>query len=214
MSFNLNFKSLLSIIAVSSTFAFAANPTVAQTKFAQNSFPTTFDCIRQQDSLFVTVARRGNRQTSPLFIWRTNWGPKYPPEERCKIVSQRLTRAVAKNGGKLSGLSMTHAELNGYPILCYVTSKSERCNSENILLTLRKSESPKKVLEEITTFSVRGTGGGDSRGRIYAPLGEEVDNAFKENAVNESPSTQTTPNTVPINPIPESTPSSQPNEDI
>lgn len=202
MFFNLNFKFILSIIAVSSTFVFTANPTVAQTKLAQNNFPTTFDCIRQQGSSFVTVARRGNRQTSPLFIWRTNWGPEYPPEERCKIVSQRLTRAVAKNGGKLSGLSMTYGVLNKYPILCYITSKREQCNSENILLTLRKSElgREQKVLEEITTFSVRGTGSGSIRGRTFAPLGEEVDNAFN-NAVNESPSNK-------------STPSSQTNEDM
>jgi hypothetical protein len=218
MFFNLNFKSLLSIIAVSSTFAFTGNPTVAQTRF-----PTTFHCINQRDSSFVTVARRGNRQTSPIFIWKnTSWGSSYTPEKRCNIVSQRLTHAVAKNGGKLSGLWMTYGELNNYPIICYITSKRERCNAENMLLTLRLSEfgREREVLKEITNFSVRGTGNGTTReisGNQNTPeaadrfiqLGEKVDNAFNGNAENESPSTPTNSNTAPINRTSETTSPSQ-----
>lgn len=217
MSFNLNFKFLLSLIAVSSTFAFTGNPTVAQTKVAQNSFPTTFNCIRQQDGLHVTVARRGNRQTSPLFVWKSNsWGSKYPPEKRCSIVSQRLTNAVATNGGKLSGLYMTHGIVNKYPVICYINDPNGGCTSSNILLTLPLSEKSFKkrndILQSMAEFSKKGTGTAVTRGSSFVEL-EDVDNAFTQNAVNEFPTTETTPNNnVPVNPIPETTSPSQPAE--
>lgn len=210
MSFNLNFKSLLSILALSSTFGFAGNPTIAQTKVAQNNFPTTFHCVRQQDGLHVTVARRGNRQTSPLFVWKSNsWGSKYPPQKRCSIVSQRLTGAVAKNGGKLSGLYMTHGIVNKYPVICYINDPNGGCTSKNLLLTLPLSEKSfkkrSKILQSMAEFSKKGTGTAITRGSSLIDL-ENMDDAFSENAVNVSPSTPI----IPGSSTPEVAPPSQP----
>lgn len=218
MSSNLSLKSLVSIVTLSSTFAFIGNPVAAQTKVAQNSFSTTFHCISTQGNVLYTVARRGNRQTEPILKWQnTAWGSKYTPKKRCDIVSQRLTRAVVKNGGKLGGLLMWYGKLNGYPILCYLRSKRERCNSDNILLTLRKSEfgQERRIINDIMTFGVGARGNTTTRsvGADFVPLGDQIDNAFKESAGNESPITPTTPispSTAPINPNPQSKPSSQP----
>ncbi|MDY6902079.1 MAG: COP23 domain-containing protein [Cyanobacteriota bacterium] len=216
MSFNLNFKSLLSILALSSTFGFAGNPTIAQTKVAQNSFKTTFHCISTQGNVLYTVARRGNRQTEPILKWQNKgWGSQYTPKKRCDIVSGRLTRAVEKNNGKLGGLLMWYGKLNGYPILCYLRSKRERCNSSNILLTLRKSEfgQERKIIDDIMTFGVGARGNTTTRsvGADFVPLGDQVNDAFKESAGNSSttPTTPISPNTAPINPSPEVKPPSQ-----
>lgn len=225
MSSNLSFKSLLSILTLSSTFALIGNPVAAQTKVAQNSFPTTFHCISTQGNVLYTVARRGNRQTEPILKWQnTAWGSKYTPKKRCDIVSERLTRAVVKNGGKLGGLLMWYGKLNDYPIICYLKSKRERCNSDNILLTLRKSEfgQERRIIKDIMTFGVGARGNTTTRsvgktnpGEVadFVPLGNQVDNALKESAGNESPITPTTPtspNIAPINPNPQAKPSSQP----
>jgi len=214
MSFKLNLKYLLSFFAVFSAFALTGNQTVAQSRF-----PTTFHCIRQRDSSLVTVARRGKRQTSPLFIWKsTSWGPKYPPQKRCKIVGQRLTKAVSANGGKLSGLYMTHGIVNRYPVICYIDDPNGGCTSSNILLTLPLSEKSvdkrNEVLHSIAEFSKKGTGSGLTRGTYSVDL-EDIDDAFPQSDPNESSSNQTFPNTAPVNPTPKTIPSSQaPEEDM
>ena len=213
---NSGLKYLLSILTVSSSFVFTGNPTVAETKIAQNRFPTTFHCIKENRSgLNVTVAKRGNRQTSPLFIWKSNdWGSQYPPEKRCGIVSQRLTTAVAKNGGKLSGLYMTHGIVNNYPVICYVNDPNGGCTSSNLLLTLPLSEKSFKkrseVLQSIANFSQKGTGASMYRGSSMVDL-EEMNDAFGNNSVEASPSNPTTPtDTAPVNPSPQVVPPSQP----
>lgn len=222
MSFSLNFKPVLGILALSSIFFFTGNSTVAQTRIAQSRFPTTFHCIRQRDSSLVTVARRGNRQTSPLFIWKSNnWGSKYPPQKRCKIVGQRLTKAVAANGGKLSGLYMTHGIVNKYPVICHTDDLYGGCTSKNILLTLPLSEKPvekrNEILRSIANFSQKGTSAAITRSCKSCPITvdmEEVDDAFQDSTVNESSSNQTSPNQ-PINPTPKTVPSLQaPEEDM
>lgn len=216
MNINSSFKYLLSILTISSSFAFTGNPTFAETKIAQNRFPTTFHCIKENRSgLNVTVAKRGNRQTSPLFIWKSNnWGSKYPPQERCRIVSQRLTTAVAKNGGKLSGLYMTHGIVNNYPVICYVNDPNSGCTSSNLLLTLPLSEKSfnkrREVLQSMANFSKKGTGPSLYRGSSMIDL-ENMNDAFSNNSVEESPSSPTTPtDTAPVNPSPQVVPPSQP----
>ncbi|WP_088243121.1 COP23 domain-containing protein [Calothrix rhizosoleniae] len=214
MSFKLNLKYLLSFLTVLSTLALTGNQTVAK-----NRFPTTFHCISQRDGSLVTVARRGRRQTSPLFIWKsTGWGPKYPPQKRCRIVGQRLTKAVAANGGKLSGLYMTHGIVNKYPVICYIDDPNGGCTSSNILLTLPLSEKSvrkrNEVLRSIAEFSKKGTGSALTRG-VFSVDMEDINNAFTESTVDKSSNTQTFPNTTPIVPTRKTIPSSQtPEEDM
>lgn len=63
------------------------------------SLSTTFNCIRSGDN-FATVARRGKRTTQPMILWETKLG-LWDAWERCRVVSQRLSDAVAESGGAL-----------------------------------------------------------------------------------------------------------------
>jgi Circadian oscillating protein COP23 len=153
---------------------------------------TTFACIKKGNDP-VTVARRGDRVTSPMITWRDkSWG-SYTPEKRCQLVSQRLTKAVASSG-KLSSLDMTHGLVNSIPVVCYITRKSEKCNSENILFSLKASErgQEQKVINELLDFSKLGSGAGSIRGGGTAPsttpvtYGDAIENAFSEVAPNDT----------------------------
>ena len=153
---------------------------------------TTFACANQNKD-YVTVARRGNRQTPPMIIWKdTSFGAKYTPQLRCKIVSQRLTKAVSSSG-KLNSLDMTHGIVNSTPVICYITRKGSKCNSQNILFSLKASErgQEQKILAELLNFSklgsgsptVRGNqlpGGDDATGEPEEVVtwGESIENAF------------------------------------
>lgn len=222
MNINLSLKYLLSILTLSGTFVFTGNPVTAQTRLK-----TTFHCIRTQNNVFYTVARRGKRQTAPILKWQNkSWGSQYTPKKRCDIVSDRLTRAVEKNGGQLKGLLMWYGSLNGYPILCYLRSQRERCNSGNILLTLRKSEfgQERKIIKDILTFSVGASGNTTTRtvGKTtpeevnsVVKFGEQVDSALEENPDSEEtiPAIPPVPNATPSNPTPEVPSPSQPVEE-
>ena len=153
---------------------------------------TTFACANQNKD-YVTVARRGNRQTPPMIIWKdTSFGAKYTPQARCQIVSQRLTKAVSSSG-KLNSLDMTHGIVNSTPVICYITRKGDKCNSQNILFSLKTSErgQEQKILAELLNFSklgsgsptVRGNqlpGGDDATGEPeeLVTWGESIENAF------------------------------------
>jgi hypothetical protein len=115
---------------------------------------TTFECIRQGEK-YVTVARRGNRTTAPMIEWQdTSFGKKYPPQARCKIVSQRLTKAVVSSG-KLNSLDMTHGVVGATPVICYITTKNNTCNADNILFSLKESErgQEQKIIAQLLEFS-------------------------------------------------------------
>ena len=153
---------------------------------------TTFACVNQNKD-YVTVARRGDRQTPPMIIWKdTSFGAKYTPQFRCQIVSQRLTKAVSSSG-KLNSLDMTHGIVNSTPVICYITRKGGKCNSQNILFSLKTSErgQEQKILAELLNFSklgsgsptVRGNqlpGGDDATGEPEEVVtwGESIENAF------------------------------------
>ena len=151
---------------------------------------TTFACVNQNKD-YVTVARRGNRQTPPMIIWKdTSFGAKYTPQVRCQIVSQRLTTAVSSSG-KLNSLDMTHGIVNSTPVICYITQKGDKCNSQNILFSLKASErgQEQKILAELLNFSKVGSGSPTVRGtpdetpvdpEAIETWGESIENAFSD----------------------------------
>lgn len=125
---------------------------------ASNSTDSTiFKCAQHGDG-WATFAQRGNAVSlSPLFTWNsTEFGPEYAPEQRCKMVSRKLTEAVAENGGKLGGLDFTTGRVeNGYTVVCVVTPQQKGCNRNNMLFTLNQEnqKNPSAVLVAITNFA-------------------------------------------------------------
>lgn len=177
MKFKFLTQIFLSTLALSSTFAIT-NPVKAQqtvpaerlpaetlpaesvTPDRQTDLTTTFECVTEGRS-YATVARRGERVTSPILLWRTfEFGSQYTPENRCRMVSDRLTRAVGENGGRLTNLQLTTGRVNNLPVICYTNGGQSACNSRNLLLTLdsRNATNPNAALDNLLNFGVSGSG--------------------------------------------------------
>ncbi len=170
--------------------ALAVSSTVGLTNqfaLAESPGATTFHCISSGNG-FATVAQRGERLTPPLISWKSNeFGAKYSPQQRCSIVSDRLTEVVAAHGGKLRNLQLTYGRVNSKPVICYVESRNEICNRKNILITLRQSDRgrERQILEQLVTFGLKGTGTAvqQSAPQSYAAFGEAVEGYFEPEAV-------------------------------
>ncbi|MCS6959231.1 MAG: COP23 domain-containing protein [Pseudanabaenaceae cyanobacterium SKYGB_i_bin29] len=151
---------------------------VAMTTGVKQPPVTTFSCIRSGEN-FATIARRGSRVTPPMIIWRTDLG-LWSAWERCRVVSQRLTEAVASQGGSFRNLFLTYGSVNQQSVICYVNSTEGACNNKNLLFTLKPSDRGREqaILEQLVSFGVRGSGTAvvQSAPQFYAPLGEAVEN--------------------------------------
>jgi hypothetical protein len=123
---------------------------------SQSNITTTFRCV-QQSTGWATIAQRGNAVSqSPLLTWNSKeFGSEWTPEQRCKTVSQRLTDAVAKNGGTLGSLDLTTGNVNNRTVVCVVTATEKSCDRNNVLFTLKKqnSQNPSEILGKITQFA-------------------------------------------------------------
>ncbi len=138
---------------------------------------TTFNCIRSGDN-FATIARRGSRTTPPMILWETKLG-LWDAWERCRVVSRRLTEAVAESGGSFRNLFLTYGRVNNQPVICYVRSLESACNSKNLLFTLKPSDrgQEQEILAKMVNFGVRGTGTAIQQSELqsYALLGEAIE---------------------------------------
>ncbi|MFB2833133.1 COP23 domain-containing protein [Floridanema evergladense] len=178
MKFKFLTQIFLSSLALSSIFALTnpvkAQQTVPAERLPEERYPeervspdrqneylsTTFECVTEGRS-YATVARRGDRVTSPIILWRTyEFGSQYTPQNRCLMVSDRLTRAVNENGGRLTNLELTTGRVNGLPVICYTNGGQYGCNSRNLLLTLdsRNANNPNTALDNLLNFGVSGSG--------------------------------------------------------
>lgn len=209
---------LVSSLVLSSTVGFFS-PAQAQ---VEDDYPveetteeltTVFRCVREGNN-FATIAERGERTTAPIISWRTTeFGPEYTPQNRCRIVSDRLSRAVDQNGGRLSNLYITTGTLNRLPVVCYVNNNSTGCNSQNLLLTLdsRNARNPDAVLDSLFNFGVSGSGStilslrpsnSTTPRRRSINLERVVDEAFNSARPTRPnrPTPNTRPGTRPVNP--------------
>ncbi len=117
---------------------------------------TVFACIQQGEN-YATVAKRANRTTPPLIIWKDkSFGDKYPPKKRCEIVSSRLSKSVVEQGGRLKTLKLTHGKVGSASVICYISHPDGTCNSKNTLLTLIPEDigQEKKIIEQLVSLKV------------------------------------------------------------
>ncbi|MBV8886692.1 MAG: COP23 domain-containing protein [Chroococcidiopsidaceae cyanobacterium CP_BM_RX_35] len=119
---------------------------------------TIFRCVRTDNS-FATIAQRGDRITPPVITWNSTLG-NYTPQERCQLVSQRLTAAVAQNAGKLRNMELLVGSVNQQSVVCVVNDVQPTCSKSNVLFTLRPENAtrPDEVLARLHNFSVNGNG--------------------------------------------------------
>jgi Circadian oscillating protein COP23 len=185
---------LASALVFAGTVAFASQVQAAPVRNSVNNTKTTFQCVTSGRN-FVTIARRGNVTTDPMIVWKsTEFGREYTPWQRCQIVSNRLTKAVAQNGGRLSNLQLTTGIINNLPVVCYVNGRG-RCNSQNLLFTLdkRNAKNPGDALTRVINFAQDGGGSplesrtitGQSSAPQFVPFGDMVERAL--NSPNNKP---------------------------
>lgn len=208
MVFNSTTKVFLTALTVSSTLALTSELGLSQPQPAPGTVVTTFGCVPLVGGGYATVAQRGERTTPPMITWKKTSG-KFTPEKRCNIVGERLTKAVAANGGKLRQVRLTYGPVNGIPVICHINNLNEKCSSTNLLLTLNHSDRGKEdqLLQQLVTFSVTGSSPSldrDAQGRVIINLGILVDIALETKA-SESPGPNT-PVTQPQQPAPSTVP--------
>lgn len=178
---------LASALVFAGTVAFASQVQAAPASNSWDNTKTTFQCVTSGRN-FVTIARRGNVTTDPMILWKsTEFGREYTPWQRCQIVSNRLTKAVAENGGRLSNLQLTTGIVNNLPVVCYVNGRG-RCNSQNLLFTLdkRNAKNPGEALTRVINFAQDGGGSplesrtttGQSSAPQFVPFGDMVERAL------------------------------------
>ncbi len=120
---------------------------------------TSFICGRVGSDPATLVQVNGRILPSPLIVWQTA-SDDMSPQQRCQMVSQRMTATVAQNGGRLSNLLLTTGKVNGYSVICFVNA-AESCNPNNVIMTLLRGENarnPGNVLARIVRFGQRGSG--------------------------------------------------------
>lgn len=193
-------------IAFSSTLALTTTVLGLTPSYAQAAVPkdaTTFACIPQGEN-FATIAKRANRVTPPIIIWKDkSFGDKYPPKTRCEIVSKRLSDAVAEQKGRLSTLRLTHGIVGANAVICYVSNPALKCTAKNTLLTLKPEDKGKEaeIIKGLVSFSVSGKvieRGSDTR--TIADFGDALEKKFfSTNAVPDtnSPNDNLSPSSKP-----------------
>lgn len=173
MKFRFPIPILVATLAFSGAVAFQTEAQAQNRPRPNNSSrnqTTVFRCVRSNGG-FATVAERGSNRSYPMIVWQSNiFGPEYTPEVRCQTVSQRLTNAVAQNGGSLRNLLLTTGRIGNYTVVCYVNTGASTCNRSNMLFTLRpeSARDPGAALASLLRF---GSGAGGST--LYQSAGEE-----------------------------------------
>jgi len=147
----------------------------------------------KQKGIIGTFATRGNvTSQTPIITWNsTEFGAEYSPENRCKIVSKRLTNAVVHNGGKLGSLALSTGLLNNQSVVCFITLDRPECSETNLLFTLNSenAKNTQSVLANMFNFGkARGTNTNaevyESGAIIYLDL--LVNRAFKKDSSTDS----------------------------
>jgi hypothetical protein len=115
--------------------------------------PINVRCVGRQ-----TVAENGERQSVLITSWsKTYFGDSFTPERRCQIVSAKLQKVVAANGGRFKNIRFLSRIVENRLVVCVVGGgqiEQLKCNYENMLFTLKPENRDRvgQILEELTNF--------------------------------------------------------------
>lgn len=107
----------------------------------------------------TTLVQKGDRQ-AVMVTWNYDgFGKDFSREKRCQVVSQRLQEVANLNGGTFKDLQLASGTVNSQPVICALQSNSKKCNSKNLLFTLKpeNARNPDAVIQKIFTFAQDGT---------------------------------------------------------
>ena len=173
-------------IALAGLFALSLPLAIAPRSDAQTvKALDTFRCDKVQ-GYYATMAVQHSGRRAPMIVWASeefsNSG--YPPERRCREVTQRLNRALEDNGGRLRNLYLTLGPVNRHMVLCHVNNTRRGCNRNNVLFTLsqgnRRAENPTQMLSRLFNTEALSSGNPiqQSGGQPYVSLEQLVNGLF------------------------------------
>jgi hypothetical protein len=132
-----------------------------------------------------TVVRKDDQQ-AVMMTWTTNYfGSEFTNSKRCQIVSERLQKAANSNGGTFKGLELASGTVNGQTVICALQSGGKKCDSNNMLFTLKPENAgnPEAVIQQVLSFATDGSGSVEestrSRSKVDLNLGNWEQKAFK-----------------------------------
>jgi Circadian oscillating protein COP23 len=134
-----------------------------------------------------TVVQKGDRQAVMLTWNYDGFGRDYTPEKRCQIVSERLQKAANINGGTFKDLQLASGTVNSLVVICALRAKSSKCNSQNMLFTLKPENAlhPEVVIKKIFSFARNGSSSieesASKQPSLEANLGKWEEQAFPQN---------------------------------
>ncbi|MDZ7957249.1 MAG: COP23 domain-containing protein [Aulosira sp. DedQUE10] len=97
---------------------------------------------------------RTSRGPETFIRWVVKDFKKFPPSQRCKIVSTRLQRYY--DNGSL--FIRSEFNFNNHPVLCIANRRGVPCTSDNVLVTLKPGTDLGRVYQQIIAFR-RGVAG-------------------------------------------------------
>ncbi|QLE56227.1 COP23 domain-containing protein [Nostoc sp. TCL26-01] len=138
------FTSVATSVAIS---ALAVTTTNQPSAARENKF-----FCKQENGVPVTKVRT-SRGNETFIRWVVKDFKKFPPAQRCRIVSARFQRFY--DNGSLFITSRDN--FNNHPVLCITNRKGASCTADNILVTLKPGTDTGRVLQQILDFR-RGVG--------------------------------------------------------
>lgn len=146
---------------------------------------TKFSCVPQDNGNVATVGQRPGGQPIPIIIWTSQtskyFGDKYTSQGRCKIVTNKLTRAVTNSGLKLKDVVLMTGRVNKSTVICIVSANETGCDGGNTLFTLKPENAKKadQILAQIMRISREGSGAGvirETSARLQVKLEDVLTN--------------------------------------
>lgn len=173
----------LTSLVLTSTLTVNLDPSVAQ---SNPSDQVTFKCVQIHDpasnkkipATIVWIPER--KENVRLIGWKSEYFDKtLSADQRCQKVTQKFQTKY--DNGDLQYLTL--GENNGYPIICGVKNKGDRCNGESQLFTLKLHSNPQVIVERLSGIFGGNLGG---VGVLYQGSGDPVYIPFKD-VLKESP---------------------------
>lgn len=146
---------------------------------------TKFSCVPQDNGNVATVGQRPGGQPIPIIIWTSQtskyFGDKYTSQGRCKIVTNKLTRAVTNSNRKLKDVVLMTGRINKSTVICIVSANETGCDGGNTLFTLKPENAKKadQILAQIMRISREGSGAGvirETSARLQVKLEDVLTN--------------------------------------